>query len=175
MKRIIAAAIVLVALSSFTIALVNLKPVDSEDAVTFVIKNFGINTKGSLNGLKGSLKWDAANPAASQLSASVDVNTINTNIDSRDKDLKEEKYFNLPKYPTITFVSTAVSATSITGNLTIKGTTKSITFPITVMPSGSGYLFKGEFTINRRDYGVGGGSMVLSDEVKVTLKVQGNP
>lgn len=175
MKKFIAAAIVLIALSSFTLALVNLKPVDGDNAVTFIIKNVGINTKGSLNGLKGSLKWDAANPAASQLSASVDVSTINTNIDARDKHLKEEEYFNLAKYPTINFVSTSVSATSITGNLTIKGTTKSITFPITVTPSGSGYLFKGEFTINRRDYGVGGNSWVLSDDVKVTLSVQGNP
>jgi len=173
MKRIIIAASVLLVLCSFT--LVTLKPVDEDDAVTFVIKNFGINTKGSFSGLKGSLKWDAANPAASQVSASVDANTINTNIDSRDKDLKEEKYFNTPKYPTINFTSTAISATSVTGNLTIKGTTKSITFPITVTPSKAGYLFQGNFTINRRDYDVGGNSMVLSDEVKVTLKVQGNP
>ncbi len=173
MKKLIGIASLGLLLCAFT--LVNLKPVDSEDAVTFVIKNFGINTGGSINGLKGDIKWDAANPAASQISASVDVNTLNTNIDMRDKDLKEEKYFNLPKYPTINFVSTAVSATSITGNLTIKGTTKSITFPITVTPSGAGYLMQGNFTINRQDYGVGGGSMVLANDVKVTLKVQANP
>ncbi|HWB28658.1 MAG TPA: YceI family protein [Chitinophagaceae bacterium] len=173
MKRTFIPFLALLLLCSFTA--VNLKPVDNDDAVTFVIKNFGINTKGSLNGLKGTLKWDAANPAASQINASVDVSTLNTGIDMRDKDLKEEKYFNLAKYPTINFTSTAVSATNITGNLTIKGTTKSISFPITVTPSGSGYLFQGEFTINRRDFDVGGSSMVLSDDVKVTLKVQANP
>jgi len=172
-KRIIISASVVLVLCSFT--LVSLKPVDDADAVTFVIKNFGINTKGSFNGLKGTIKWDAANPSASQINASVDVNTINTNIDSRDKDLKEEKYFNQPKYPTINFTSTAVTATSVTGNLTMKGVTKSVTFPITVTPAGSGYTFEGSFTINRRDYGVGGNSMVLSDDVKVTLKVHANP
>ncbi len=160
-------------LCSFT--LVTLKPVDSADAVTFVIKNFGINTKGSINGLKGTIKWDAANPAASQINASVDVNTLNTGIDMRDKDLKEEKYFDIARFPTINFTSTAVSATNVTGNLTIKGITKSINFPITVTSSGSGYLFQGNFNINRRDFDIGGGSMVLSDEVKVTLKVQANP
>ena len=173
MKRIIVTASIALLLSAFT--LVDLKPVDSEGAVTFVIKNFGLNTNGSLKGLKGTIKWDAANPAASQISASVDVNTLNTGIDMRDKDLKEEKYFDVTKYPTINFVSTAVSATSITGNLTIKGVTKSFTFPITVTPSGSGYLFQGNFSVNRRDFGIGGGSMVLSDEAKVTLKVQTNP
>jgi polyisoprenoid-binding protein YceI len=173
MKKFVLAIIVISALFAFTT--VNLSPVDSEDAVTFVIKNFGINTKGSLNGLRGTIKWDPDNPAASTVNATVDVNTLNTNIDMRDKDLKEETYFNYPKYHTISFVSTAVSPTSITGNLTIKGVTKVIAFPITVTPSGKGYLFEGNFTINRRDYGVGGGSMVLSDKVDVTLKVQTTP
>lgn len=173
MKKFILPIIAISALFAFTT--VNLNPVDAEGAVTFVIKNFGIDTKGSLNGLKGTIKWDASNPAASQINATVDVNTLNTNIDMRDKDLKEETYFNYPKYKTISFVSAAVSATSITGNLTLKGVTKSITFPITVTPSGKGYLFEGTFAINRLDYGVGGGSMVLSNIVNVTLKVQTTP
>jgi len=173
MKKFILPLIAISALFAFTT--VNLNPVDTEDAVTFVIKNFGINTKGSLAGLKGSIKWDASNPAASQINATVDVNTLNTNIEMRDKELKEATYFNYEKYKTISFASTAVSATSVTGNLTIKGVTKQITFPITVTPSGKGYLFEGTFTINRLDYGVGGGSMVLSDKVEVTLKVQTKP
>ena len=173
MKKFVLSAIVISALFAFTT--VNLSPVDSEDAVTFVIKNFGINTKGSINGLKGSIKWDAANPAASQITATVDVNTLNTNIEMRDKELKEAAYFNYAKFRTINFVSTAVTATSVTGNLTIKGVTKSIAFPITVTPSGNSYLFEGTFTINRLDYGVGAGSMVLSDKVEVTLKVQTKP
>lgn len=173
MKRIIALAAIVVALCSFT--LINLKPVDSENAVTFVIKNVGINTRGSLNGLKGSIKWDAANPAASQIGVTVDAATVNTNIDARDRHLKEDEYFDVAKYPTLGFTSTAVSATSVTGNLTIKGVTKSITFPITVTASGKGYLFEGNFNINRRDFGVGGNSFVLSDEVKITLKVQADP
>lgn len=173
MKRIIVLATIVAALCSFTLA--NLKPVDSENAVTFVIKNVGINTKGSLNGLKGSIKWDAANPAASQISVTVDAATVSTNIDARDRHLKEEEYFNVAKYPTLSFNSTAVSATTVTGNLTIKGVTKSITFPITVTPSGKGYMFEGNFNINRRDFGVGGNSFVLSDDVKVTLKVQADP
>jgi polyisoprenoid-binding protein YceI len=159
----------------FAFTTANFSPVDSQDAVTFVIKNFGINTKGSLNGLKGTIKWDAANPSASEINATVDVKTLNTGIEMRDKDLKEGTYFDYDKYKTISFVSTAVTATNITGNLTIKGVTKSISFPITVTPAGKGYLFEGSFTINRLDYGVGGGSMVLSDKVAVTLKVQANP
>ena len=162
---------VLVAFISFLFSINTLKPVDSDDAVTFTIKNFGINTNGSFKGLKGSINWDAANPANSSFNVSVDANTVNTASGMRDDHLREEEYFNVAKYPTISFVSTAVTATTVTGNLTIKGVTKLTSFPYTVAAAGGGYLFKGSFTINRRDFGVGGGSMVLGDNVVVSLKV----
>jgi polyisoprenoid-binding protein YceI len=159
----------------FAFTVVNLKPVDGDDSVTFTIKNFGINTKGSFKGLKGSIKWDPANPTNSSFNVSVDVNTINTGIEMRDNDLKKESYFNVAKYPTITFASTVVTATNVTANLTIKGTTKQIDVPYTVTPSGNGYLFEGKFQVNRRDFGVGGGSFTLSDRVEVQLKVLATP
>jgi polyisoprenoid-binding protein YceI len=163
-----------VVFSSF--ALLALRPVDSDNAVTFVIKNFGINTKGELKGLKGNIQWNEENVAASSINVSVDANTINTGIDARDKDLKKEEYFNTDKYPVISFVSTAITPGSdthkVTGNLTMKGVTKTITFPFTATKTANGYLFSGSFTINRLDYGVGKNSMVLNDDVDVTLKVQ---
>src|SRR3569833_825551 len=129
-KRALYLASAVLLLSAFTYAFVDLRPVDNDGAVSFVIKNFGINTNGNIKGLQGTIKWDAANPSASVINASVDVKTLNTGIDMRDKDLMEEKYFDTEKYPTIKFSSTQVSATSITGNLTLKGVTKQITFPI---------------------------------------------
>ena len=159
----------------FAFSAVELKPVDADDAVTFNIKNFGINTKGSFKGLKGKIKWNPENPASSSFDVSIDVNTINTGIELRDKDLQKENYFNAAKYPTINFVSTSVAANNVTGNLTIKGVTKQVTIPFTVAPSGNGYLFQGNFSISRKDFGVGGGSVVLSDHVDVSLKVQANP
>ncbi|HEY6977477.1 MAG TPA: YceI family protein [Chitinophagaceae bacterium] len=154
---------------------IDLKPVDGDGSVTFVIKNFGVNTKGEFKGLKGIIKWDAANPENSSFNVSVDVNTINTGIDMRDNDLKKESYFNAEKYPTISFVSTAVSAGNVTGNITIKGVTSEISIPFTATPDGNGYLFEGKFLLNRKDFGVGGGSFVLSDHVDVTLKVHTQP
>jgi polyisoprenoid-binding protein YceI len=159
----------------FAFTVINLKPVDADDAVTFTINNFGIPTKGSFKGLKGIIKWDAANPSNASFDVSIDVNTINTDIDARDNDLKKETYFNAAKYPTINFVSTEVNTTSITGNLTIKGTTKQISFPYTAKPSGNGYLFEGKFSLNRRDFNVGGSSFTLSDKLDVQLKVLANP
>lgn len=169
MKIIFTSLAFFLLLTSFS--LIRLKPVDGDDSVTFVIRNFGIGTEGEFKGLKGAINWDATNPTASTFNVSVDANTINTNIDSRDNHLRKEEYFNVAKYPTINFISTSVSTNNIAGNLTIKGITKQISFPITVTPSGNGYIFEGNFTINRLDYGVGSSSMVLSDDVKIHLKV----
>lgn len=173
MKIIFTSIAAFVILGSFTI--VKLRPVDNDNAVTFTIKNFGINSNGELKGLKGTVSWEPANPGASYFNVSVDASTINTGIDSRDNHLRSEEYLNVAKFPTLNFVSTAVTAGNVTGNLTIKGVTKQINFPFTVTPSGSGYMFEGNFTINRRDYGVGGNSMVLSDVVNVHLKVPTTP
>lgn len=150
----------------------DLKPVDSNEAVTFTIKNFGINTSGGIKGLKGVIKWDAANPATSVFNVTVDATTINTGIEMRDNHLKKDEYFDVEKYPVISFVSTAVTASNVTGSLTIKGVTRQVSFPFTVKPSGGGYLFEGSFTINRKDFGVGSGSVSLSNSVTVNLKVQ---
>lgn len=170
MMRYIIAALLFITASAFTV--VSLKPVDSDEAVTFTIKNFGINTNGELKGLKGIIQWDEANPAASSFNITADVNTINTGISSRDTHLKKTEYFNVATYPVITFKSTAVTSSQVTGSLSIKGVTKNISFPYTVSASGNGYVFKGNFSINRQDYGVGGGSAVLSSTVNVQLNVK---
>ena len=150
----------------------DLKPVDSDEAVTFTIKNFGINTAGEFKGLKGTINWDAQNPSASVFNVTVDANTINTGIDMRDGHLREDDYFNVDKFPLITFTSSVVTTNNVTGNLSIKGVTKQISFPFTVKSTANGYLFEGSFDINRRDFGIGGGSVSLSNNVTVKLKVQ---
>jgi polyisoprenoid-binding protein YceI len=151
------------------------KPIDSKSEITFTIRNFGINTSGSLTGLKGTIKFNPSDLPSSSFNASADVNTINTGIDARDNHLKKEEYFNTEKFATINFVSTNITKNqsdySVTGNLTIKGVTKSITFPFTVQTQDNGLLFNGSFSINRKDFGVGGSSAVLSNTVNVNLKV----
>jgi len=154
------------------------KPVDEKSDVKFVIKNFGLNTSGSLNGLKGTISFDPSNPGASSFNVTIDANTINTGSDARDSHLKKEEYFDVGKYPAINFISTNITKDqngyAVTGNLTIKGVTKSITFPFTVENQENGIQLNGEFNINRLDFGVGGNSAVLSDNVNVSLKVFAN-
>jgi|SRR5438552_14835183 len=155
------------------------KPVDGKSDVKFAIKNFGISTSGSLNGLKGTITFNPADLPSSSFNVSVDVNTINTGIDSRDDHLKKEEYFNVEKFPSITFVSTSITKDpngyNVTGNLTIKGITKTISFPFNVQnmvqSQDAGIILTGNFSINRKDFDVGGSSAVLGNNVDVSLKV----
>ncbi len=107
----------------------------------------------------------------------VDATTIDTDNGSRDGHLKKTEYFDVAKYPTIHILSTKISATSNPGiyllnaNLTIKGVTKSVSFNFKVNNINNGYLFTGEFPMNRRDFKVGGNSVSLSDNLNVSLSI----
>ena len=157
-------------------AVLTLKPLDAHNAVTFVIKNLGINTRGEFTGLKGDIEWNEEDPTQSKFSVSVAANTINTGIDSRDNHLKKEEYFDVKNYPEIKITSNAISKADegflMNATLLIKGVTKTVSFPFTAekQPDG-GLLFTGKFTVNRRDFGVGGNSVTLSDNVDVILNV----
>lgn len=155
-------------------------PIDAESKVSFVIKNFGLKVDGQLKGIKGSISFDPNALSNSAFNVSVNTNTINTDNSARDKHLRKEDYFHVEKFPTISFASTKISKTgtagkyTVVGNLTMKGTTKPIEFDFTATPSNNGFFFKGSFTINRRDFNVGGKSLPLSDILIVNLDITTN-
>jgi polyisoprenoid-binding protein YceI len=152
------------------------KPVDNGSTIQFKIKNFGINTGGSFTGIQGNIKFDINHLNDTNFDVSVDANTINTGVDMRDNHLRNDSYFDVKNYPRIHFVSTKVTPSTKTGilfifgKLTIKNQTKDISFPFTATATNDGYLFKGVFNINRRDFGVGGSS-IISDDLEVELSV----
>lgn len=152
-------------------------PVDAESTVHFVIKNFGIKTGGDFTGLKGSIKFDPVNFAAATFDVTVDAATIDTDNSSRDGHLKKAEYFDAATYKTIRFKSKKITRSSkagryfVYGDLTIKGITKPVEFGFGATPKNGGYVFDGTFTINRRDYGVGGSSVSLSDNLTVSLSI----
>jgi polyisoprenoid-binding protein YceI len=154
-----------------------LQPIDEGSSVKFSIKNFGFSTGGNFKGLKGVIQFDATNLSSCSFAVTVDAGSVNTGNNTRDNHLRKEEYFDVAKYPVIDFTSVSVNkdagsaAFILTGNLTIKGVTKKISFPFTAAPQNNGYLFSGSFTINRRDFGVGGNSMVLADNLQVQLNV----
>lgn len=152
-------------------------PADEGSSVKFAIRNLGITVDGSFKGLKGTIDFNVTNLTASFFNVSVDAATVNTGNGSRDGHLKKEDYFNAASYPQINIVSSKITAGStqntfvFAGTVKIKGVTKSISFPFTATPAAGGYTFTGSFKLNRRDFKVGGSSLVLSDNLTVNLKV----
>ena len=148
----------------------------SKSAITFQIKNLGINVDGSFNGLKAYINFDPSHPESSAIEASVQANTINTDNDSRDTHLKSEDYFDVGKYPEIRMKSVSIKhngGSNYTGtfNLTIKDKTNPVQIPFTYTENGDAGNFKGTFKIKRTDYGVGGKSMVMSNDDTISIDV----
>jgi polyisoprenoid-binding protein YceI len=155
-------------------------PADAGSKVHFVIKNFGFKTGGDFTGLKGTIVFNPKAPGASKFNVTVNSKTIDTDNGTRDNHLRKSEYFDVEKYPLISFVSTKVTESTTAGRyyvfgiLTIKGIAKAVQFGFSATPSANGYLFKGDFDINRRDFGVGGSSVSMSDNLKMFLTVTAN-
>ena len=179
MKRLVVAFPALVL--SFLIFGQSFTPVDAGSKVHFVIDNFGIATGGDFTGLTGTVKFDAANPTAANFDVSVDASTVNTDMSSRDNHLRRSEYLDVKNYPRLSFRSARITKANrdgylyMFGSITIKGVTKEVNFPFKATAKDGGYLFEGTFKLNRRDFGVGGNSISLSDELTVTLTVFAKP
>jgi polyisoprenoid-binding protein YceI len=163
-------------LFSITCCAQSFVPVDSASEISFKIKNLGFNTTGSFSGLAGSVTFTPDNPDGCSFDVHIEAKTVNTGVEMRDNHLRSDDFFDVKNYPQIRFVSEKITGTKkngtlfVSGKLTMKGITKEISFPFTAQPIPDGFLFNGEFKLNRRDFKVGGGSTV-SDKLTVLLKV----
>jgi polyisoprenoid-binding protein YceI len=152
-------------------------PADEGSKLHFTIRNFGFKIGGDFSGLKGSIVFDPKALSTSRFNVSVSSKTVDTDNRARDNHLRRSEYFDVEKYPQISFVSTKITESTtagrfyVFGNLTIKAITKSVQFGFEATPSVNGYIFKGEFELNRRDFGVGGTSISMSDNLNVSLTV----
>jgi len=172
MKKLLP-VLLLVLFNAFCFAQVKSQAVN-KSSVVFHIKNLGITVDGTLAGFKGDIKFDPANLAGSTITASVETNTIDTDNGTRNDHLKSDSYFDVSKYPSISIKSIAIkhlggNKYSGTFSLTIKDKTNTVTIPFTYTETGSISEFKGEFQIERTDYGVGGHSLVMSNTVTIAI------
>ena len=151
-------------------------PSDNGSEIRFAIRNMGFRVSGSFAGLQGSIRFDPAHAGDAVFDISVDAGSVNTDNTLRDDHLKAAGYFDVQHYPRIRFVSTRVAPSNkrdtwmVTGQLTIRDHTRELSFPFTATPANGGWLFKAAFTLNRRDFGVGGAS-IISDQLDATLNI----
>ena len=161
----------------------------SHSSVDFSIRHLVGRTKGRFGDFSGTISYDAAKPAATSFSGTIQAKSIDTGNERRDGHLKNADFFEAETYPTITFESTEVisageNTLNVKGKLTMHGTTKEVTLSVEILGTGtnprSGKAQIGletNFSILCSDYGVNSWerfSAVLGDEVKIQVLIEAN-
>jgi polyisoprenoid-binding protein YceI len=159
-------------------------------AAQFSVRHLMVsNVRGSFKKVAGKVVFDEANPSATVVQATIDVSTVDTGEPARDTHLKSPDFFDLAKYPTMTFVSRSASRTGqgldVSGDLTLHGVTKPVVLHVSGMTPEIkdpwGMLRRGATAttvINRQDFGLvwnknlDGGGVVVGDEVTITLDIE---
>jgi polyisoprenoid-binding protein YceI len=147
---------------------------EKESSVIFIAKNLGMKVTGKMAGMKVTGNYDDENIFASTFVGTVDVSTIDTQIKLRDNHLKSSDYFDVSKYPTITFKSKEITeaglSLKVVGDITIKGVTKEVEILFTVQKAGSKHTLVGNVTIQRKDFDVGSNStLIMADIIQVRI------
>jgi polyisoprenoid-binding protein YceI len=164
----------------------------SHSSAQFSVKHLLVSTvRGTLGKVSGTIHYDGKSVESIRADIAIDVNGINTGQENRDRDLRSESFFDVAKYPTVTFRSKRVEAAGeggfrLVGDLSMHGVTKEIALdvdgpsPVLKGPNGSMKVgASAETKLNRRDYGLLYSKMVeaapvVSDEVQIQIDIEAN-
>lgn len=163
----------------------------AHSSVNFAVRHLVISTvNGKFGEFTGSLDWDGKDIATGTVEFTVQMGSVDTDNEDRDKHLVSPDFFNVAEFPTMMFKSTKVipgdgSSFKLAGDLTIHGVTKAVTFDcefhgtVNFMKTNkAGFSAKTE--IDRQDFGVSwsqsldGGGLIVSDKVKISLELEFN-
>ena len=166
----------------------NIDPAHS--TAQFTVRHLGIsNVAGSFTKVTGSVVLNDKDTTQSQISASIDVNSVDTRVEARDKDLRSPNFFDVEKYPTIEFKSKRIVGSGgklqVIGDLTIHGTTHEVPLdvdgPTPEISDPWGNSRRGisaTTTLNRRDFNLvynnllKTGEAVVGDNVKIQIDAE---
>lgn len=158
----------------------------AHSGVDFKIRHLGVsNVNGAFSKVTGTVLLDDKDITKSKVDAVIDATTVNTNENGRDQHLKGPEFFDVSKYPTMTFKSTSVfkenGKLKMTGDLTLGGQTKPVTLeldgpaaPQKGMRGGMVSGFSATGHLSRKDFNFGQkyGEPVLGDDVKFTIDIE---
>jgi len=146
------------------------------------------NVKGNFASFSGEITFDENDTIKSSANVIIDIASINTSNADRDKHLRSADFFDVEKYPEMTFVSTGVEKDGddmiLNGRLTMHGITKDISIPFELLgkvtdPWGKERIaFEGETKLSRKEYGmtwsktIETGGLIVGDEIKIELQIE---
>ncbi|WP_228527841.1 YceI family protein [Pararhodonellum marinum] len=145
-----------------------------DQPIQFKIKNAGITVDGIISDWDLEVHFDPKKLNQSSIKGTANPGSIDTGIKLRDKHLLGRQYFHLDKFPLVHLTSKSFKTNGKNAfvgifELRIKDVKKEVEIPFTLVQSGKQRKFKGEFVIDRLDFGLGEKSLVLSDEVRVVV------
>ncbi|SQD77035.1 YceI family protein [Moritella yayanosii] len=163
----------------------NIDVAGAHASVQFKIKHLGYSwLLGRFNTFDGDFSYDAKSPNASQINLIIDTASLDSNHAERDKHLKSDDFLDVKKFPKAKFRSQSIKFSDdtngmVTGLFTLKGITKTITFPITKVGEGAdpwgGHRvgFTGEASLKLTDYGITTDLGPASVYVDMTFNIEG--
>ncbi len=192
MKKIITSLSTIIALALPAFAFASTWTIDSDHSnVGFKVRHLMVsNVKGSFEKHTGTVEIDDKDITKSKVEVSIDTNSINTNVQKRDEHLRSADFFNVVKFPTMTFVSKKVATAGkdnlkVTGDLTLHGVTRQVVLDVEGLSKESkdpwGNMRRGATattTINRKDFGLvwnkalETGGVAVGEEVTITLEIE---
>jgi polyisoprenoid-binding protein YceI len=192
MKRIIASMSALIALSLPVLAAAATWNIDPDHSnISFKVKHLMVsNVKGNFDKHTGTVEINDKDITKSKVQVTIDTNSINTSVQKRDEHLRSADFFDVAKYPTMTFVSKEVAKAGndklkVTGDLTIHGITKEVVLDVDPISNESkdpwGSIRRGTSAstkINRKDFGLvwnkalETGGVVVGDEITINLEIE---
>ncbi|MSN25363.1 MAG: protein yceI precursor [Geobacter sp.] len=192
MKRTIVSISTIIALTLPAFAFASTWNIDPEHSnVEFKVRHLMVsNVKGHFDKYSGTVNIDDKDITKSKVEVNIDTNSINSNVQKRDEHLRSADFFDVAKYPAMTFVSKKVAKAGqdklkVTGDLTLHGVTKEVVLDVAGPSKESkdpwGNLRKGATAttkINRKDFGLTWnkaletGGVVVGDEVAITLEIE---
>jgi polyisoprenoid-binding protein YceI len=160
----------------------------NHSTATFKVRHMMSNVVGQFRDFNADVNIDRENPAKSSVEFTIQATSIDTGNPNRDNHLRSADFFDVEKFPTIAFKSTAVSAKTktdfdVTGDLTMHGVTRRVTLPVSFLgfaktAKGEKAGFEIETTVNRKDFGViwnknlDEGGLLLGEDVKVSINLE---
>jgi polyisoprenoid-binding protein YceI len=147
---------------------------DTETTITFKIKNVGITVDGNFSDFTFLSNFNSSNLKESFLNAEIDVKSISTGSKKMEEHLLKSDFFDVKKHPKMLFKSSEIIKSTkdtylIKGSLFIKGVEKKMEVPLEVKETKTNVTISGDFVLNRKYFGVGGSSFVLSKKVNIKM------
>jgi polyisoprenoid-binding protein YceI len=161
----------------------------SHSEVSFQIRHMVSQVRGRFNDYTGTVNMDPKNMANSSVEFHIKATSIDTNSADRDKHLRTADFFDVEKYPEITFKSESIAPAgkdkyNVTGTLTLHGVSKKITLPVTFLGQakdpwgGTRAGFQTDTKLDRKDYGIvwnkaiDNGGVLLGDDVSIAINLE---